>query len=111
MINLNITIGGNLCIELEKGAKEELKELIENSRDERDLLTTLLDEGKFLGNDWYSLYDVGLTEAPAIGRGSFYMDEEETVEDYTDVWFYPDYMISSFAEILLRDKKVIFKKV
>ena len=110
MITLNITIGGNLCIELESGQKKELKELIENSGDERDLLTTLLDEGKFLGNDWYSLYDVGLTEAPIVGRGSWSEDDGETM-DYEQMWIFNDYMISSFAEILLRDKKVIFKKV
>jgi len=110
MINLNITIGGNLCIELNKGAKEELKELIENGRDERDLLTTLLDDSGYIGNDWYSLYDVGLTEAPIVAYGSWSEDDGESM-DYEQMWIYNDYNISSYAEILLKKGKVIFKKV
>lgn len=110
MIQLNITIGGNLCIELDKNCKKELKELIENSRDERDLLTTLLDDSGYIGNDWYSLYDVGLTEAPIVAYGSWSEDDGETM-DYEQMWIFNDYMIKSFAEILLKDKKVIFKKV
>lgn len=110
MITLNITIGGNLEISLNKGAKEELKELIEKASNTDDIIADLLESSHYLGNDWHDVrFD--LSEAPAIGRGSFYVDEEETVEDYTDIWFYPDYVISSFAETLLRDKKVIFKKV
>lgn len=112
MITLNITIGGNLCIELDKGAKEELKELIENSRDERSLLTTLLDDSGYIGNDWYSLYDVGLTEAPIIAYGAIHNDElSEYPDDYEQMWIFNDYMLRSFAEELLKNKKVIFKKV
>ncbi|HSE99803.1 MAG TPA: hypothetical protein VLA48_02815 [Nitrososphaeraceae archaeon] len=95
---------------MESGQKKELKELIENSGDERDLLTTLLDDSGYIGNDWYSLYDVGLTEAPIVAYGSWSEDDGETM-DYEQMWIFNDYNIYNFAEILLKEKKVIFKKV
>jgi hypothetical protein len=110
MITLNITIGGNLLIELQKGAKEELKELIEKEGDERNILATLLEDSGYIGNDWHTVEGV-LTEAPIIGFGCIFEDDEaDFPTDYEKVWSYNDYMVKNFAEELLTNKKVIFKK-
>ncbi len=109
MITLNITIGGHLLIELDKGAKKELKELIEKASNTDAILTELLDRSGYLGNRYVETTGV-LTEAPIIGFNPIYEEDEDFARDYEKVWYYGDYMLSSFAEVLLRDKKVIFKK-
>jgi len=98
MINLNITIGGNLCIELQKGAKEELKELIEKATNTDAILTDLLEAGRYIGNDWH-IPQLTLTEAPAIAFGIDYQDEENEIVDYDKLWYYPNYMITSFVSL------------
>lgn len=110
MITLNITIGGNLLIELQKGAKEELKELIEKASNTDAILTDLLDSSGYLGNDWHAVNGC-LTERPIIGWGSIYLNEDDDFPtDYEKVWHYPQYELHSFAEELLKNKRVIFKK-
>jgi len=110
LITLNITIGGNLCIELESGQKKELKELIEKASNTDLILADLLEAGKYLGEDWHAVNGC-LTERPIIGWGSIYEEGEDFPTDYEKVWHYPQYELQSFAENLLKDKKVIFTKV
>jgi|GEM_PF-5186747 len=111
MIQLNITIGGNLEIALNKGCKEDLKELIEKASNTDLILGDLLEAGNYLGNGWEVPNCIGLTEAPAVAFGSIYANGEGDYPiDYERVFYYPDYMINSFAEILLKEKRVIFKK-
>jgi hypothetical protein len=110
MINLNITIGGNLEISLQKGAKEELKELIEKASNTDLILADLLENSGYIGNDWHFVEGV-LTETLIVARGSIYENEDDNYPtDYESTWYYPDYMLKSFAEELLTNKKVIFKK-
>lgn len=116
MITLNITIGGNLLIELDKGksAKEDLKEIIDRASNTDVIITDLLDASGYLGNDWHEPYSIGLTEAPAIAYGAIYNDTENDsveAEDYEKIWYYNDYQIKSFAKILLKEGKVIFKRL
>jgi len=107
MIQLNITIGGNLEIALEKGRKEDLKELIEKASNTDLILGDLLEAGNYTGNNWFEVTGV-LTEAPIIAFGMKF--DDGVMDGFDKTWFYPDYMISSFAEILLKEKRVIFKK-
>lgn len=113
MITLNITIGGNLLIELDgKSAKKELKEIIEKASNTDLILTDLLEASHYTGNDWHTT-ELVLCEAPIIAFGAVYSEDEEidVPIDYEKIWIYSDYVISSFAEILLKEGKVIFKKV
>jgi hypothetical protein len=112
MITLNKTMGGNLLITLDEGAKEELQEIIERAGNTDAILTDLLDASGYLGNGYEETTGV-LTEAPILAYGAIY-DEDEEIDmpiDYEKVWVYDDYQISSFAEELLNKGEVIFKKV
>lgn len=111
MITLNETMGGNLLITLDDGAEEDLREIIERAFNTDAILTDLLDASGYLGNNWFETTGV-LTNAPIIAYGAIY-DEDEEIDmpiDYEKIWYYSDYMISSFAEKLLNEGKVIFKK-
>lgn len=113
MITLNITIGGNLEIVLNKGSKEDLKELIEKSSNTDYIIADLLEAGNYLGNDWHMVVGC-LTEAPIIAYGAIY-EEDETIADYPidydKTWYFQNYQLESFAEKLLKKKRVVFKKV
>lgn len=110
MITLNITIGGNLLIELDgKSAKKELKEIIEKATNTDAILTDLLDLSGYLGNSGWEETTGVLTEAPILGHNALYNDQDE-LEGYESVFYYADYMVTSFAEELLKNNKVIFKR-
>jgi len=110
MITLNITIGGNLLIELDgKSAKKELKEIIEKATNTDAILGELLEISRYTGNDWYTIDGV-LTEIPLVAHGAVFEDGEDFPRDYKYVWGFTDYMVSSFSEILLKEGKVIFKR-
>tara|TARA_S200002703_G_scaffold156509_1_gene162305 strand:+ start:159 stop:740 length:582 start_codon:yes stop_codon:yes gene_type:complete len=88
---------------------EQLKELIEKYPDERELLQELLESSGYLGNDWYCLWDVGLTQAPVVAMGMLTGMVEGTEEDdFENIWWYPNYQVSNFAEILLEKGSVEF---
>lgn len=111
MITLNETMGGNLLITLDDGEEEALREIIERAGNADAILTDLLDASNYLGNGYVETTGA-LTEAPILAYGAIY-DEDEEIDmpiDYERVWYYADYMTSSFAEELLNEGKVIFKK-
>jgi hypothetical protein len=111
MITLNVTIGGNLEISLNKNSKQDLKELIDKATNTDLILYDLLEMSSYIGNDWHVVEGV-LTETLIVARGSIYESEDDDYPtDYESTWFYPDYMIKSFANELLTNKRVIFKKV
>lgn len=111
MITLNETVGGNLLITLDDGAEEDLREIIERASNTDAILTDLLDASGYLGNNWCETTGA-LTEAPILAYGLIYDEDEEIDEpiDYEKVWYYSEYQIKSFAEELLNEGKVIFKK-
>lgn len=113
MITLNQTMGGNLLITLDDGAeaRQDLIEIIERVGNTDAILTDLLDASGYLGNGYEETTGV-LTEAPIIAYGAIYSEDEEIDMpiDYEKIWYYSDYQISSFAEKLLNEGKVIFKK-
>jgi hypothetical protein len=112
MITLNITIGGNLLIELNKNSKQDLKELIDKAANTDLILYDLLESANLIGNNWHTTQAV-LSELPLVAYGAIYSEDEEVdvAIDYEKCWGFLEYQTHSFAEILLRDKRVIFKKV
>lgn len=113
MITLNETMGGNLLITLDDGeeARQALIETIERAGNTDAILTDLLDASGYLGNGYVETTGA-LTEAPILAYGAIYSEDEEIdiPIDYEKVWYYSDYQIKSFAEELLNEGKVIFKK-
>ncbi len=109
MIELIEQPNGNLLIKVID--TEDYKELYDNSiLCERGNLWEMLEQGGYVGNDWYSPCNLGLTEVPAIAKGAISYASEDDWEpnDYEKLWIYPDYMLSSFMDKLLEDGEVIF---
>lgn len=113
MITLNQTMGGNLLITLDDGeeARQDLIEIIDRAGNTDAILTDLLDASGYLGNG-YEETTGALTCVPIVAYGAIYSEDEEIDMpiDYEKVWVYDDYMITSFAEKLLNEGKVIFRK-
>ena len=113
MITLNETMGGNLLITLDDNeeARQDLIEIIERASNTDAILTDLLDASNYLGNNWCETTGA-LTEAPIIAYGLIY-DEDDEIDmaiDYEKIWYYEPYQIKFFAEELLNEGKVIFRK-
>lgn len=114
MITLKIIADGNLLVTLDKGCKDELQELLDKATNTDAIIVDMLDSARYLGNDWHAPQSIGLTDAPSIAHGAIYNDTENDevgAEDYEQIWYYPYYMVKSFAEELLNEGRVVFKKV
>jgi hypothetical protein len=105
MLDLIELENGNLKIVVTN--KEELQDVIDREQDERDALFDMLERTGFIGNNWGVIYEAGLTEAPAIGYDLSYADDGE-LDDVEKLWFYNDYMVTSYLEKLKEDGFVIF---
>lgn len=110
---IELTILGNGNLEITVSNKEEFEEIISKEfQDERHYLAELLENSRYIGNDWYCPYEIGLSEAPAIGQGAIHLEEENENDgqpvDYENVWFYEPYQIRSYIEKLQTEGKVIF---
>lgn len=115
MIDLNITIGGNLELVLQKGRKQDLKDITEKASKERSsctdaILTDLLDASGYLNNNWHEDATLGLERIPTIGFG-WMGTADNGVEYYEKKFQYSDYQTKSFLTELLENKRVIFKRV
>jgi hypothetical protein len=92
--------------------KEELENIMENPfyTSEDSILAEMLDRAGYIGNGWEVPDCIGLTEAPAIGYDvSYEEDEDEVFVKYGEVWYFPNYMLESFAETLRDTGEVVFK--
>ena len=109
-INLNILANGGL--EITVNDREEFESILHREyQDERAYLSDLMDSARYTGNDWHCPFCIGLTEAPTIGQGAIYPEDDyydELPTDYENLWYFPDYMILSCLEILETKGKVIF---
>jgi len=104
MITLNIL--PNKDLEIVLNDKEELETILEKATNTDEIISELLDGGRYLGNNWFdATYQIGLTDAPAISFGEI----EEVCNE--KVWYFQNYMLESFAETLLETRKVIFTKI
>ena len=111
MIELIITAEDNLKIVVNNRREFAIEYPELSMKDERCSLSDLLDDSGYIGNDWYSPIDIGLTEAPAISSGALYNDDEsEAPDDYEKLWYYADYNVTSYLVKLLKEGQVIFTK-
>jgi hypothetical protein len=110
-VAIELTVLDNDNLEIAIVDREEFQTIIAREfNGERACLYDLMDNSRYIGNDWHCLYDIGLTEAPAIGQGAIYpKDENDGLStDYENLWYFPDYMIKSYLEILEKEGKVVF---
>lgn len=116
MAAIELTVLDNAELQISVSNKVEFEDIASKEFfDERHYLDELMDNARYTGNDWHCLYDIGLTEVPAIGQGAIYPAEEEDETDgypidYENLWYFNDYLIKSFMEILQKDGKVIFTR-
>jgi hypothetical protein len=108
-----ITIQENGHLVITITGKDEFDAIVEREfQDERDYLCELMEAARYIGNDWHCLYDIGFTEVPAIGQGAIYSEDEEENDgfpvDYENLWYFGEYMLKSYIEILQKEGKVIF---
>jgi hypothetical protein len=101
----------NLLFTLTNEGREELLDLIESGQlGDDDILFTLLEQ--FFCNGFTNLTgsDVGLTESVLIGENIIIGDTGMDYEYNEDskVWWYPDYMLHLYKDILLRDNAIEF---
>jgi hypothetical protein len=109
-IELTVQENGDLLITVVN--REEFEAIVEREyQDERGYLAEMLDNSRYIGNDWHCPYEIGLTEAPAIGQGAVYPEDEncdDSPADYENLWYFGDYMIKSYIEILQNEGQIIF---
>lgn len=90
--------------------KEQYADFYEHN-DGRYSIGDMLEESGHLGNGWVDGSGCfALTDAPIICK-NVYWDDDGILEFYTDskIFFFDNYMIQSFEEILLEDGEVVFK--
>ena len=110
MITLTELKNGNLKITLND--KESLKELLDKGAYDSGLLFDMLEDAQYIGNNWYVVTDIPLTEAPVIGYGAIYDDEDsEDPDDYEKMWFFGGYMLKCFGKELLKTGEFVFTKL
>jgi hypothetical protein len=109
---IKLTILSNGDLEIAVDDREEFEDiLLREFNDERHYLLELMDSAGYIGNDWDCLFDIGLTEMPAIGQGAIYPEDEDfdgQPIDCENLWYFPEYMLSSYLEILKEEGKIIF---
>lgn len=109
MITLTEQKDGSLLISLK--SKEDFKELLKRDfNDERQYLLEMMEDARYIGNNWDCLFNIGLTDAPAIGYGFIYTKEDEEGEDpdFEKIWWFSDYMTIDFLKVLEIDGEVTF---
>jgi hypothetical protein len=99
---------GNLKLSIDACDREELTEIMQWYL-ENDVLSELLES--YRCNGGYSpVFDYGLTDAPGIVDTLYYDDNEDVAPTYNKLWWFPNYMLESFAQTLHDNLSVIFTK-
>lgn len=101
----------NLLFTLTEEGREELLDLIESGKlGDDDILCTLLEQYFCNGFTYLTGSDVGLTESILIGENIIIGDSGMDYEYNEDskVWWYPNYQIELYKDILLRDNSIEF---
>jgi hypothetical protein len=108
---------GNLLISVVNPGElvDILEKADEGGYNEQAILYDLLESAGYFGNDWHTAFEIGLTDAPAIGYGAIYEDPDgvhsEEPCNYEKIWYFPSYEVDSFLDILQAEGSVIFKKI
>lgn len=115
MIDFNVLASGNLEITCEAADKEDLQDLLDRcTHRDHGFLADLLEHTGWSGNG--KLYQVqpewvaALTDAPILTDDLTYPEDSGMPEVTGTVWWYPDYMVKSFAEELISAGRVTFTK-
>jgi hypothetical protein len=112
---LTITVlpSGDLLLAAGNAARSELKRMREN-RSDVDALTELTEP--YWTNGSYAPFDagegnpfVGLTSAPCIAEDLDYPDDGQR-QIIGRFWYFPDYMLRSPIDELIKRGRVVFKK-
>lgn len=111
-MKFDIKPNGNLVLTLEPGDREALADdYNDHGADDSRFLVDILEHTGWEGNGrLYSVQpeDVGaLTEAPILADNKQIADDG-TVTVPGNVWWFPDYMVTSFAKKLMTDGSVTF---
>lgn len=121
MIKLTEIQNGDLEITITD--KEEFQELIGKINDAKFncgniddyFLCEAMDIARYIGNDWYCCVTLGLTEVPNICQGSIHDDVEDntggSIVDYEKIWYYGNYMITSFVNELIEKGFTTFTRL
>lgn len=106
---------GDLVLKCSQRYAEEIQYIFDHAtHTDHSVLVDLLDS--YRANGMYYPIDpqhifVGLTDAPVISNGLEYPDYGDPyIPDDATIWWFPNYMITSFAEELIRTGKVVFTK-
>lgn len=108
------TPGGNLQFIAEPDDIEHLQLLIQrHGGDDLGFLADMLDHYGFSGNN--RLHSINPEDVGALTCAPLVTDELDVLDDGRrrvrgEVWWYPSYEVSSFAEVLIREMKVAFQK-
>ena len=111
-MNFEITPNGNLKLSLEDGDKDALQYAFDNHGANDDMfLAEILEHTGWQGNGrlfQLSPEDIGaLTEAPILTDCKDIADDG-TITKVGNVWWFPNYMITSFAQKLMESGSVVF---
>lgn len=115
MIDFKILDSGNLEITCGDEDKEDLQDLLDRcTHRDHGFLADLLDHTGWQGNgqlhqvqpEWVA----ALTDAPILTDDLVLSDDADMPKVEGTVWWYPDYMVKSFAEELISTGRVVFTK-
>lgn len=118
MIKLEFRIlpDGNLEITCDDPDKEELQDILDSTtHKDHGFLADMLEYTGWQPNG--QLFKVqpewigALTDAPILTDNLLFPDKgDPTITPESKVWWFPNYMIESFAETLILDGRVVFTK-
>ncbi len=113
-MHTQIEPNGNLTFIMPAGTVDDIENLMaRHGGNDEAFLVDLLDTFGFSGNAQFTSIlpeDVGaLTCAPMLSDDVDYLEDGSRAVR-GDVWWYPDYQLRHFGEVLLRDGRVTFTK-
>lgn len=110
-----LTEKGNLALVCTEDYAEEIRYFYENAyHKDHSVLADLLDgfqaNGRFYPINPQHVF-VGLTDAPVISSDLEYTNDGDAyIPGAAQVWWFPQYETTSFAEELVRTGKVVFQR-
>lgn len=102
---------GSLTLHLDSDDQDTVETILDRTRNDHEMLTTLLDDTGYLGNA--ILIPIQPSNVAALTDAPMFSDDVDVEEDGTvlvkgNVWWYPQYELSSFMEVLKSTGQVTF---
>lgn len=110
---ITLTVLDNADLKISVDDRKEFEDICsKHFCDERLYLDEMLDSAGYIGNNWECAFYIGFSEAPAIAQGLIYSENNDDgyPEDYENLWYFKNYMIDSYIEILQETGEVIFSR-